>query len=107
LQGATTVQEPECPAESAERESSAPDSSARPRSGEDQNAVDASERARLITDIGRLIRGPTVPETTRLAGLTLIGWLARRLPEEPAHAVGVEEARQSRRRLQAARAKAR
>jgi hypothetical protein len=29
----------------------------------------------------------------RNAGLTLIGWLARRMPGEPAHALGVAEAR--------------
>jgi hypothetical protein len=101
-----TVDEPGCAAES-EDESPPPDSSPRPRTGEEAERDGADERARLINDIARLIRGPTVPETTRLAGLTLIGWLARRRPEEPAHAVGVEEARKSRRRLQAARAKAR
>jgi hypothetical protein len=68
---------------------------------------DESVRARLIADIGRLIRHPSVPENTRLAGLTLIGWLARRRPEEAPHAIGVDEARKSERCLQAARAKAR
>jgi hypothetical protein len=57
------------------------------------------ERARLISDITRLIREPQMPETTRTAGLTLIGWLARRMPGETAHAIGVDEARQSERRL--------
>src|SRR5260221_5828739 len=41
---------------------------------------DESDRARLISDITRLIREPQMPETTRTAGLTLIGWLARRMP---------------------------
>jgi hypothetical protein len=59
-------------------------------------AADESTRARLIADIARLIREPTVPEGTRLAGLTLIGWLARRRPDELPHTVGVEEARKSR-----------
>jgi hypothetical protein len=66
-----------------------------------------SERALLIADIARLIRDPTMPEGTRLAGLTLIGWLARRRPEEPPHTIGVEEALQSERRLQAVRGKTR
>src|SRR4051794_29289521 len=65
---------------------------------------DEGERARLISDITRLIREPHMPETTRCAGLTLIGWLARRMPGEPAHAIGVSEARQSERRLRNAAA---
>ena len=65
------------------------------------------ERARLISDITRLIREPHMPETTRCAGLTLIGWLARRMPGEAAHAIGVSEARQSERRLRAAQRKTR
>ena len=65
------------------------------------------ERARLISDLTRLIREPHMPETTRCAGLTLIGWLARRMPGEPAHALGVAEARQSERRLLAAQRKPR
>lgn len=63
---------------------------------------DEGERARLISDITRLIREPQMPETTRTAGLTLIGWLARRMPGEAPHAIGVAEARQSERRLRAA-----
>lgn len=62
---------------------------------------DECERARLIGDITRLIREPMMPETTRTAGLTLIGWLARRMPGEAPHAIGVAEARQSERRLRA------
>jgi hypothetical protein len=68
---------------------------------------DDSERTRLITDITRLIRGSAVPEGARLAGLTLIGWLARRRSDEAPHAIGIEEARQSERRIRAARAKIR
>jgi hypothetical protein len=55
--------------------------------------ADESARARLIAEIARLIREPAVPERTRLAGLTLIGWLARRRPHERPHTIGVEEAR--------------
>ena len=67
---------------------------------------DEGERARLIRDISRVVREPQLPETTRTACLTLIGWLARRMPGEAAHALGVAEARselrQSERRLRAA-----
>jgi hypothetical protein len=62
---------------------------------------DEMERARLIGDITRLIREPTMPENTRLAGLTLIGWLARRRPNEAPHALGIDEARESERRIRA------
>ena len=68
---------------------------------------DEGERARLISDITRLLREPQMPETTRTAGLTLIGWLARRMPGESPHAIGVAEARQSERRLRAAQRKPR
>lgn len=68
---------------------------------------DECERARLISDITRLIREPMMPETTRTAGLTLIGWLARRMPGEAPHAIGVAEARQSERRVRAAQRKPR
>lgn len=68
---------------------------------------DEGERARLISDITRLLREPQMPETTRTAGLTLIGWLARRMPGEAPHAIGVSEARQSERRLRAAQRKPR
>ncbi len=69
--------------------------------------ADENERTRLINDISRLIREPQMPEGTRSAGLTLIGWLARRMPGEHAHALGVHEARESERRLKAARKAAR
>jgi hypothetical protein len=59
--------------------------------------TDESDRTRLIGDISRLIREPEIPESARSAGLELIGWLARRMPGESAHAVGVEEARESQR----------
>jgi hypothetical protein len=68
----------------------------------DEQVPDEGERARLIGDITRLIREPQMPETTRTAGLTLIGWLARRMPGETPHAIGVAEARQSEQRLRAA-----
>jgi hypothetical protein len=73
----------------------------------DDERPDEGERARMISDITRLIREPHMPETTRCAGLTLIGWLARRMPGEAAHAIGVSEARQSERRIRAAQRKTR
>jgi hypothetical protein len=77
------------------------------RCGDNENVPDEGERARLISDITRLIREPLMPETTRTAGLTLIGWLARRMPGEAPHAIGVAEARQSEQRLRAAQRKPR
>jgi glucose-6-phosphate dehydrogenase assembly protein OpcA len=41
------------------------------------------ERTRLIGDIARVLREGPVPDDTRAAALTLIGWLARRMPGEP------------------------
>jgi hypothetical protein len=69
--------------------------------------ADENERTRLINEISVLIREPHMPEGTRTAGLTLIGWLARRMPGESPHALGVPEARESERRLKAARKVAR
>ncbi|MGD0675638.1 MAG: hypothetical protein ABSC94_09485 [Polyangiaceae bacterium] len=66
-----------------------------------------SERTRLIADLAKLVREPSVPESMRLAGLTLIGWLARRRSDESPHAIGIEEARESERRMRAVRNKTR
>ena len=41
-----------------------------------------------------------MPRSARLAGLTLVGWLARRRPDETPHAIGIDEARESERRIQ-------
>jgi hypothetical protein len=60
---------------------------------------DECERTRLIGEISKLLREPLMPESTRTAGLTLIGWLARRMPGESAHALGVREARAAERRV--------
>jgi hypothetical protein len=68
---------------------------------------DETERARLINEISRVIRDPSMPESTRTAGLTLIGWLARRMPGEQPHTIGVVEARESERRIRALRQKLR
>ncbi len=47
------------------------------------------DRVRLIGELSRILHEPEVPESMRAAGLTLIGWLARRMPGEDAHALGV------------------
>jgi hypothetical protein len=60
-----------------------------------------------MAEITRLIHEPEMPEPTRVAGLTLIGWLARRRADEAPHAIGIVEARESEKRLKAARSKAR
>ncbi len=49
------------------------------------------ERTRLIGEIANLLRETSMPAETRAAGLTLIGWLARRMPGEPVSLAGVEE----------------
>lgn len=69
--------------------------------------ADESRRTRLIANLARLIREPAIAEGTRVAGLALIGWLARRRPGEAPHAIGIDEARESERRLKAVRSKAR
>jgi hypothetical protein len=73
-----------------------PSSQRRPASTEPPGG---SARTQLISEIAEAIREPTTPDSARHAGLTLIGWLARRMPEEPPHAIGVEEARASEFRL--------
>lgn len=45
-------------------------------------------RCRLINEICQVIHDANVPAEAREAGLTLIGWLARRFPEEPADVAG-------------------
>ena len=50
-----------------------------------------ADRTGLICQIARLLREGALPEDARAAGLTLIGWLARRMPGECASTDGVEE----------------
>jgi hypothetical protein len=45
--------------------------------------LNESNRTRLISEIANVLREQAVPPETRAAGLTLIGWLARRMPEDP------------------------
>src|SRR5262245_28139715 len=50
------------------------------------------DRTRLIGQIAGLLREESpVPDDARAAALTLIGWLARRMPGEAAHRAGVAE----------------
>src|SRR5262245_29066781 len=49
------------------------------------------ERTRLIGEIASLLREDSLPADARAAGLTLIGWLARRMPGEAASTAGVDE----------------
>lgn len=72
-----------------------------PQSGVRVKDLCEAERTKLIADICVLIREGRLTDDMREKGLALIGKLARRMPGEPAHALGVEEAReeQTRRRL--------
>ena len=49
------------------------------------------ERTRLIGELAALLREDGLPCEARQAGLTLIGWLARRMPGECPSQQGVEE----------------
>lgn len=51
------------------------------------------QRTRLIAEIASLLNEGSMPPDARAAGLTLIGWLARRMPGEQPHEAGVEEMR--------------
>lgn len=53
-----------------------------------------SDRTRLIAELASLLSECSMPDDARCAGLTLIGWLARRMPGEAASTDGVEHARQ-------------
>ena len=51
------------------------------------------DRTRLIGELAALLRECSLPEDARCATLTIIGFLARRMPGEAASTVGVEEVR--------------
>lgn len=53
-----------------------------------------NDRTKLIAELSRLLSDCQLPEDARCAGLTLIGWLARRMPGEAASRDGVEQAEQ-------------
>lgn len=54
------------------------------------------DRTRLIAELATLLRDCELPDEARHAGLTLIGWLARRMPGEGPSIVGVEQASRQR-----------
>ncbi len=54
------------------------------------------DRTRLIEELASLLRDCELPDEARHAGLTLIGWLARRMPGEGPSLVGVEQASRQR-----------
>jgi hypothetical protein len=56
-----------------------------------QTMTAEEERTRLIGEIARVLRDDPVPDDARAAALTLIGWLARRMPGEAVSTVGVNE----------------
>ena len=76
---------------------------ARAPSGHDgaHGAHDECSRMRLIGELTRLLHDVEVPQPVRLAGLTLIGWLARRQPGEAPHALGAPCAEAARARASA------
>ena len=49
------------------------------------------DRTRLIGEIARVLREDPVSDEARCAGLTFIGWLARRMPGEPVSLAGARE----------------
>jgi len=49
------------------------------------------DRTRLIAELASLLRDCDLPTDARTAGLTLIGFLARRMPGECSSTVGVVE----------------
>lgn len=49
------------------------------------------DRTRLIAELASLLRECELPDDARAAGLTLIGFLARRMPGEEASTAGVVE----------------
>lgn len=51
-------------------------------------AHDECSRMRLIGELTRLLHEAEMPPPVRMAGLTVIGWLARRQAGEVAHALG-------------------
>lgn len=48
-----------------------------------QGNMSQASRTRLIGQIATVIRKSDTPSEAKQAGLTLIGWLARRMPQDP------------------------
>ncbi len=85
------------------RDSLSLDDDLAPQSGVRVKDLCEAERTKLIAEICVLIREGRLTDDMRERGLALIGKLARRMPGERAHALGVDEAReeltQTRRRV--------
>ncbi len=64
----------------------------RPCLGTVDLAAAAHDRTTFIGHLAGLLREPGCPAEARDAAMTLIGWLARRMPGESAHAVGASKA---------------
>lgn len=62
------------------------------------------DRTKLIAELASLLRDCELPDEARAAGLTLIGFLARRMPGEEASNYGVAEVRAAFARCEARRA---
>jgi len=56
--------------------------SSRPLPAHDRDSLSESGRTRLIAEIASLLHDTAVPAEAKSAGLTLIGWLARRMPDD-------------------------
>jgi hypothetical protein len=69
-----------------------PPSKRRPCHGSNDLDAAAHDRSRLVSHLAGLLKEPGCPSEAREAALTLIGWLARRMPGEVPHAVGAERA---------------
>jgi hypothetical protein len=69
-----------------------PPSKRRPCHGRERLDDAAHDRSRLVTHLAGLLQEPGCPSEAREAALTLIGWLARRMPGEVPHALGAVRA---------------
>jgi hypothetical protein len=67
----------------------------RPCLGKVELDAAAHDRTTFIGHLAGLVREPGCPAEARDAAMILIGWLARRMPGECAHAVGASKAADS------------
>lgn len=70
----------------------AADSQRRPCHGKVDLEASAHDRSRFIGHLAGIMSEPECPHEARQAAMTLIGWLARRMPGEAPHAVGAARA---------------
>ena len=57
------------------------------------------ERTRLIGEIACVLRDGPVPDDARVAALTFIGWLARRMPGESVSSCDIDRCQSTLRRV--------